>query len=304
LSEAVPLLEREYKYWELHNVNVNGHALTRYFVDYHSPRPESYREDYELGKDLSPEDARRLYGNIAAGAESGWDFSSRWFLGGYDMHHIKTNDIIPVDLNAFLYQMETNIANFFKILNNDERSNYYLMKSEQRKTAIMKILWNQELLQWFDYDLINNMQRIMEFPSNFFPIWTGSYDSKVITNEVKDEITKNLHQLVRAGGFLTSLTHTNQQWDYPNAWPPLQDILISGLENLGTDLSKRTATTLALSWINSNFLGWCQNHTMFEKYNALIPGQRGDGGEYEPQEGFGWSNGVLLSLITRYAHII
>ena len=40
---------------------------------------------------------------------------------------------------------------------------------------------------------------------------------------------------------------------------------------------------------------------MHEKYDATAPGKRGGGGEYDPQIGFGWSNGVALWLLETYA---
>ena len=39
---------------------------------------------------------------------------------------------------------------------------------------------------------------------------------------------------------------------------------------------------------------------MPEKYDALEVGGGGGGGEYTPQVGFGWSNGVALTLLERY----
>jgi hypothetical protein len=36
---------------------------------------------------------------------------------------------------------------------------------------------------------------------------------------------------------------------------------------------------------------------MYEKYDAFVIGQGGGGGEYIPQIGFGWTNGVILSMI-------
>lgn len=36
---------------------------------------------------------------------------------------------------------------------------------------------------------------------------------------------------------------------------------------------------------------------MYEKYDAFVIGSGGDGGEYTPQVGFGWSNGVALVLL-------
>jgi alpha,alpha-trehalase len=40
---------------------------------------------------------------------------------------------------------------------------------------------------------------------------------------------------------------------------------------------------------------------MHEKLDALAwDGKPGGGGEYEPQVGFGWTNGVVLRLLERF----
>lgn len=40
---------------------------------------------------------------------------------------------------------------------------------------------------------------------------------------------------------------------------------------------------------------------MHEKYNVTSPtGAIGGGGEYRPQVGFGWSNGVVADLLATY----
>jgi alpha,alpha-trehalase len=57
------------------------------------------------------------------------------------------------------------------------------------------------------------------------------------------------------------------------------------------------AASLADRWLASNWLGWQQSGAMFEKYDAFTPGEYGGGGEYAPQAGFGWTNGVALELI-------
>lgn len=55
-----------------------------------------------------------IFADIAAGAESGWDFSSRWIIlsqeGTYNLSNIATTDVIPVELNSFMYRMERNLA--------------------------------------------------------------------------------------------------------------------------------------------------------------------------------------------------
>ena len=43
--------------------------------------------------------------------------------------------------------------------------------------------------------------------------------------------------LIRHGGVATSLVDSEQQWDFPNAWPPLVHMGIEGLEVYG---GKRT----------------------------------------------------------------
>jgi len=55
-----------------------------------------------------------LFTNIASGAESGWDFSTRWFAKKGPMADqltsIRTTSVVPVDLNAILCQNEATLA--------------------------------------------------------------------------------------------------------------------------------------------------------------------------------------------------
>jgi alpha,alpha-trehalase len=39
---------------------------------------------------------------------------------------------------------------------------------------------------------------------------------------------------------------------------------------------------------------------LVEKYNVVATGQKGGGGEYPTQDGFGWTNGVLRNLLVLY----
>ena len=54
------------------------------------------------------------------------------------------------------------------------------------------------------------------------------------------------------------------------------------------------------AWTASNLQAWRQTHFMHEKYSAVESGVGGGGGEYTPQVGFGWTNGVALALLARY----
>lgn len=69
-----------------------------------------------------PSDTKeQLWMDLKAGAESGWDFSSRWYIDG-DGHNngtlreTRTSQILPTDLNALLCLNEKTLAAFHRIL--------------------------------------------------------------------------------------------------------------------------------------------------------------------------------------------
>lgn len=58
---------------------------------------------------------------------------------------------------------------------------------------------------------------------------------------------------------------TGEQWDYPNAWPPLQAFIIQGLDRTNQRLAQNVAFRLAQVWLYSNYKGYIDNHMMYEK---------------------------------------
>lgn len=60
-----------------------------------------------------------MWSNIASAAETGWDFSTRWFAQSgpsmHDMKSIRTWSIVPVDLNAFICINARIMASFYEI---------------------------------------------------------------------------------------------------------------------------------------------------------------------------------------------
>lgn len=78
----VNLMEKEFKYWmDNHAVQAKGHTLYRYIEKSTGPRPESYREDVETADVYqTDEEKENCYSELKAAAESGMDFSSRWFI--------------------------------------------------------------------------------------------------------------------------------------------------------------------------------------------------------------------------------
>lgn len=82
-----------------------------------------FREDYELAQQLPEGSQDFFYNNIKAGAESGWDFSNRWYMRSNEndmlsLRNISTQHVIPVDLNAILQQNARLLSEFHTILGN------------------------------------------------------------------------------------------------------------------------------------------------------------------------------------------
>lgn len=72
------------------------------------------------------------------------------------------------------------------------------------------------------------------------------------------------------GGIPTSLELTAEQWDFPNAWPPLQIIAIQGLANTKDPSAKNLAYELARNWVYANHKGYLDAKEMFEKVRIGI----------------------------------
>lgn len=69
---------------------------------------------------LSSDRKEQLWLDLKAGAESGWDFTSRWYIddgqNNGTLRDTRTSQILPTDLNALLCRNEKTLALFHRIL--------------------------------------------------------------------------------------------------------------------------------------------------------------------------------------------
>ncbi|XP_015594366.1 trehalase isoform X3 [Cephus cinctus] len=313
LRENLWLLEKEFDFWmtnrtvDIEKDGVN-YTLVRYYEESTGPRPESYREDYLTSQSFrTSEEKDNYYTELKTAAESGWDFSSRWFIldgtNKGNLTNLKTRYIVPVDLNAIIYRNARLLGEFNEKLGNSTKAAEYFKRAEQWQEAVTAILWHDEVGAWLDYDLLNEIKRDYFYPTNILPLWTGCYD----TGKREEHVMKVLKYLeksqimINLGGIPTTLEHSGEQWDYPNAWPPLQYFVIMALDRTEDPWAQRLAYEISQRWVRSNYKAFNETHSMFEKYDATVCGGYGGGGEYEVQLGFGWSNGVVMDLLNKYA---
>ena len=104
-------------------------------------------------------------------------------------------------------------------------------------------------------------------------------------------------KLLKDGGVVTTENTTGQQWDAPNGWAPLQWMTIWGLDKCG---QKELARDIAQRWLKLNIDVFNRTGKMMEKYNVITVKADAGGGEYPSQDGFGWTNGVFLKLVSLY----
>lgn len=306
LVDYLPQMEKEYAFWmkgseslsknnpaAFHSVRMpDGEILNRYWDENDSARPESYRDDIELSEHSS-QLPNELFRNLRAGAESGWDFSYRWFKDSRAFSSIHTTDIVPVDLNCLLLHLEETIAEAHQ-LNSDEKSaEKYQALAAKRKLAIQQYCWDYDKGFYFDYDIAEDRQKEVGSLAATYPLFF-----KIATDEQARLVASVLKQrFLKAGGLVSTHETTGQQWDAPNGWAPLQWMAIIGLENYGfNDLAK----LIAERWIQLNRDVFKRTGKLMEKYNVINTELEAGGGEYAGQDGFGWTNGVLLALIKKY----
>ena len=301
LSKYISHLEKEYAFWmrgskelsektpALHRVVrlPDGNILNRYWDEHNTPRPESYKEDVELARH-SIQQPETVYRHLRAAAESGWDFSSRWFKDEILFSTIHTTEIIPVDLNCLLYHLEKTLAEAFQESGNKTQTSHYLQLSNARKAAIRKYCWNAGGF-FFDYDFVAQQQKEAYTLAGIFPLFF-----ELATPEQAMALEQIVQtKFLKPGGLTTTIFNSAQQWDAPNGWAPLQWICYKGMLNYGfDDLAKEIKTR----WLQTNDRVYAETGKMTEKYNVFSTKAEGGGGEYPNQDGFGWTNGVYLAM--------
>lgn len=137
MKNATPILEREfYFFYNNHMVDVKGFPLATYGDKSTGPRPESYLEDILTANELeSDQEKEDMWSELKAGAESGMDFSSRWFIKNGtnegDLRDLKCRSIVPVELNAILYWNANIIAEFYLKAGQPKKSAEFEERAQQ-----------------------------------------------------------------------------------------------------------------------------------------------------------------------------
>lgn len=305
LKRWLPQMKREHAFWMQgeHGLAVgqaqarvvrlrDGSLLNRYWDAREDPREESYRDDVLTAR-ASRRDARQLWRDLRAGAESGWDFSSRWCAVPDRLDTIETTSILPVDLNALLFGLEQAIARACTESGDTTSAAAYAARAQQRAQAVRRLMWHPTGGHFVDYHWARDepLQRLTA--AALTPLYAGL--ATPAQAQASAESTER-HLLAR-NGLLTTRESTGQQWDAPNGWAPLQWIAVQGLRRYG---HQALAHEIATRWMAAVHRVYLDTGRLMEKYD-VTQDREGGGGEYPSQDGFGWTNGVYVAMARRFS---
>ena len=328
-KKYLPEMQQEYDYWMEGSSKVkNGEAfkrivklkdgtlLNRYWDDLDIPRQEGYTKDVKVAEDavnqkimtmrfasetamnnFRSENEKLIYRNLRAGACSGWDYSSRWFAEPNKISTIQVLDIAPIDLNSLMYKMETILADGYKTTNQEELRKQMNLAASTRYMAIEKYFLSKALNFYSDYNFVEKKTTDIATAAALFPLSILNIAEKYKDNKGKLAAGFVKKYLLKIGGIISTSNTTGEQWDAPNGWAPLQWMTITGLEKTN---QKKLAKLIVDRWVHTNNFVFLNTGKLMEKYNVMDVSLKGGGGEYPGQDGFGWTNGVLLALIKKY----
>ncbi|MEP9402839.1 alpha,alpha-trehalase TreF [Sphingomonas sp. VNH70] len=293
LARRLAALKREHAYFtapERSATLPDGAVLQHYWDARATPRDESWREDVETAR-ASGRPAGQVYRDLRAGAESGWDYSSRWLADGATLATIDTTRLLPADLNSLLWGLERAIASRAAAFGDTAAARDFTAKADARKAAIDRWLWSEGGGRYGDYDLTRRTIRAGASAATAYPLFVG-----MTTGPRAARVAATIERYLLAPGGLRSTTReTGQQWDRPNGWAPLQWIAVDGLDRTG---HRALADSIATRFLTTVEREYAASGKLVEKYDVEEV-RPGGGGEYPLQDGFGWTNGVTRALLAR-----
>jgi len=309
VREMLPYLEKEFDWWQKNRnflvQSQRGNTLNIYFHKTSTtlPRPESMWADLEASEGLNDADQKQFFESSASAAESGWDFSSRWFADQKNIRTMETARIAPVDLNSFMCRNMEILGFLHRETGNSSRGSYYESMHQNFIWVHDEVFYNKSARGWYDFNTRTHRHIVHNYPSVAVPLFTNCYATldENKPQRLFDNLQENGFFDFNGGVPASLIKDTNQQWDFPNGWAPSNHMLIEGLRQSSNPIMQDRAFEVATKWIHGNHKVYGKTKHMYEKYNVIGDApEPGGGGEYAVVIGFGWSNGVVLDLLNSY----
>lgn len=302
LEEGLEAAMAEYKFFNKNRKisfkkNDKTYKMFTYKVEGNLPRPESLKEDFENWFNSTKLKKADFYKKLKTSAESGIDFTSRTFKDPKDIKTIDNLNRVPVDLNAIVYKNILIMADLYKKKKDHLTAQELEKDAKELRRTINEVMWDENTFQWRDFIIDQEELVDRTYFSNFYPMIFGI---QPLNHNLTEVFASNEYFFTQYEGGVVAgekIDGVTQQWDYPNIWPPYNQFII---EFLLKNQLQGEALKLSQNFFKSVLKGYKKDGVFFEKYDCNSTGATGNGGEYEPQSGFGWTNGTILYLVRNF----
>ncbi|MBO4693363.1 MAG: alpha,alpha-trehalase [Clostridia bacterium] len=286
LAYAYKILEKEYAFWQ--NERNTEIGLNQYTGNKKMAMDEKMFEGFlrRIGNRPEGHTDEHLSCQYVAACESGWDISPRF--GFY------VENFVNVELNALLYALEKNMSKFSRELgisadNWDERA-------ADRLEKMNKYMLKDDI--YYDYDFKNGIISDKFTCASYYPMMLGMID-----DDRAKALADNLKRIETDYGVAVTekmydADKYTYQWQYPNGWSPLFDIVFRGLYRYGYKAKSKEIAQKYVDLIENNFR---KTGNLWEKYNVV---SGGIDVKYESSNGvcdmppmIGWTAGVYIEAL-------
>lgn len=248
LRKAYNAVLKEYEFW----TNTNGNAIEDHSTSIPGLQRYGHHSDsvqlvefydkvlkgrFKLSGDAAPEEKIAVAAHRMAEAESSMDFTPR-FEG-------RCMDYIPVDLNAYLYGYEKDLAFYEQELGIRGPINWD-KRAAERVELIDRYCWNEERGLYLDYDFVHQRFSPVAAMSGLMPLHFG-----FASPEKADRVRRNLSLFDSEGGLVVCEVSPQEivyQWGDAAVWAPIQQIGIESMLRYGF---VKEAKHIATQWLNT-----------------------------------------------------
>nr|XP_022912444.1 trehalase-like [Onthophagus taurus] len=240
------------------------------------PRPEFYYEDVKTASSLKNNtEKQKLYKQLRKASQSGFESPSRWIFNNSKKKSLtNVSRVVPVDLNAFLYEAFNDLSKLYNLLKMNKPEKYWKAFAVILKDAITNVFYDKIDGIWYDYDLKLKIKRKKFFVSGLTPLWAKAYprSSTEEKNVYGEKVVKFLNKIRNTSSF-----------DFKFIPAPYQSIIIDGLKDTLNEKAVMMAENLAKSWMSN-----------IQTDNTL-----GKNGEFILQKGNELKNVVVLDYVIK-----
>lgn len=255
------------------------------------PRIEGLVEDVaayiaNLDGNYQPQN-KKLFRDIQASCESGWDFSQRFSQDSCDPTRcLITTQIAPIELQVYLIEEARTLATLYKLKGDVQRSREYLAEAKRRIIDFNELFWDDEQGVYNDIYVRDGTARKGITAASFVPL---AFEGLVPKGRGRECLDTLVTELLKPYGIVTTASSSGNQWESPYAWPPLQWFAARAAHIQGDPETAQEIMTRFLSAAENNYRRYGK---IFEKYDAMT-GDIGGSGEYQVQTGFAMTNAII-----------